>query len=71
MVHVDFGFKCFLSPRRHMDTSLIDVDVQPTYARVSVKGKVCCQAFISQISQQSLGLGHNSERSNKLYESRI
>lgn len=26
---------------RHLDTSLIDVDVQPTYARISVKGKVC------------------------------
>ncbi|XP_028283189.1 dynein axonemal assembly factor 11 [Parambassis ranga] len=25
---------------RHMDTSLLDVDVQPTYARVSVKGKI-------------------------------
>ncbi|XP_068197215.1 dynein axonemal assembly factor 11 [Antennarius striatus] len=25
---------------RHLDTSLIDVDVHPTYARVSVKGKV-------------------------------
>ncbi|XP_030016619.1 dynein axonemal assembly factor 11 [Sphaeramia orbicularis] len=25
---------------RHMDTSLIEVDVQPTYARVSVKGKI-------------------------------
>uniref|UniRef100_A0A672GKX9 Leucine-rich repeat-containing protein 6 n=1 Tax=Salarias fasciatus TaxID=181472 RepID=A0A672GKX9_SALFA len=24
----------------HMDTSLMDVDVQPTYARVSVKGKI-------------------------------
>lgn len=26
-----------------MDTSLMDVDVQPTYARVSVKGKVLRQ----------------------------
>ncbi|XP_040026765.2 dynein axonemal assembly factor 11 [Gasterosteus aculeatus] len=25
---------------RHMDTSLMDVDVQPTYARVKVKGKI-------------------------------
>uniref|UniRef100_A0A8C7ZK12 Leucine-rich repeat-containing protein 6 n=1 Tax=Oryzias sinensis TaxID=183150 RepID=A0A8C7ZK12_9TELE len=25
---------------RHMDTSLIDADVQPTYVRVSVKGKI-------------------------------
>ncbi|KAF0046461.1 hypothetical protein F2P81_000094 [Scophthalmus maximus] len=29
-----------LSVYRHMDTSLMDVDVQPTYARVSVKGKL-------------------------------
>ncbi|KAG8013757.1 Protein tilB-like protein, partial [Nibea albiflora] len=29
-----------LSVYRHMDTSLIDVDVQPTYARVGVKGKI-------------------------------
>lgn len=28
-----------LAVYRHMDTSLIDVDVQPTYARVNVKGK--------------------------------
>lgn len=27
-------------PPRHLDTSLIDVDIQPTYARISVKGKV-------------------------------
>ena len=27
-------------PSRHLDTSLIDVDVQPTYVRVTVKGKV-------------------------------
>ena len=25
---------------RYLDTSLIDVDVQPTYVRVTVKGKV-------------------------------
>ncbi|XP_036938885.1 protein tilB homolog isoform X2 [Acanthopagrus latus] len=29
-----------LAVYRHMDTSLIDVDVQPTYARVNVKGKI-------------------------------
>ncbi|TKS79307.1 Protein tilB -like protein [Collichthys lucidus] len=29
-----------LSVYRHMDTSLMDVDVQPTYARVRVKGKI-------------------------------
>lgn len=25
---------------RHMDTSLIDVDIQPDYVRVVIKGKV-------------------------------
>nr|XP_023671375.1 protein tilB homolog isoform X1 [Paramormyrops kingsleyae] len=29
-----------LAVYRHMDTSLLDVDVQPTYIRVTVKGKV-------------------------------
>ncbi|KAM4727724.1 dynein axonemal assembly factor 11 [Anableps anableps] len=29
-----------LAVYRHMDTSLMDVDVQPTYTRVSVKGKI-------------------------------
>ncbi|KAJ7338147.1 hypothetical protein JRQ81_010765 [Phrynocephalus forsythii] len=29
-----------LSVYRHLDTSLLDVDVQPTYVRVTVKGKV-------------------------------
>ena len=32
---------------RHMDTSLVDIDVQPTYVRVSIKGKVC---FLSEVS---------------------
>ncbi|XP_034534259.1 protein tilB homolog isoform X2 [Notolabrus celidotus] len=31
-----------LAVYRHMDTSLIDVDVQPSYVRVLVKGKVRC-----------------------------
>lgn len=26
---------------RFMDTSLVDCDVQPTYVRVTIKGKVC------------------------------
>ncbi|XP_076602185.1 dynein axonemal assembly factor 11 [Chaetodon auriga] len=29
-----------LAVYRHMDSSLLDVDVQPTYARVSVRGKI-------------------------------
>ena len=32
---------------RHMDTSLIDVDVQPNYVRVSIKGKVSWKQFSS------------------------
>jgi hypothetical protein len=34
---------------RHMDTSLIDVDIQPTYIRVMIKGKVgfCEKKFSS------------------------
>ena len=28
--------------KRYLDTSLIDVDVQPKYCRVTVKGKVRC-----------------------------
>uniref|UniRef100_A0A3B5MRK2 Leucine-rich repeat-containing protein 6 n=1 Tax=Xiphophorus couchianus TaxID=32473 RepID=A0A3B5MRK2_9TELE len=39
-----YSLECKLTWRvsslRHMDTSLMDVDVQPTYARVSVKGKM-------------------------------
>lgn len=36
------SFNCYLycCVCRHMDTSLIDVDVQPTYVRVTLKGKV-------------------------------
>lgn len=61
MINADLWYNCLFlytdmvlhlhSPHRHMDTSLIDVDVQPTYARLNVKGKVGYQAFISQISQ--------------------
>jgi len=29
-----------ISVFRHLDTSLIDVDVQPEYIRVTIKGKV-------------------------------
>uniref|UniRef100_A0A8C2YZ38 Leucine-rich repeat-containing protein 6 n=1 Tax=Cyclopterus lumpus TaxID=8103 RepID=A0A8C2YZ38_CYCLU len=32
---------------RHMDSSLVDVDVQPTYARVKVKGKVRCDSSLT------------------------
>lgn len=36
--------------KRYLDTSLIDVDVQPKYCRVTVKGKVRC----SQAQQEHL-----------------
>ncbi len=38
-----------ISVFRHMDTSLIDVDIQPTYIRVMIKGKVgfCEKKFSS------------------------
>uniref|UniRef100_A0A672FZ47 Leucine-rich repeat-containing protein 6 n=1 Tax=Salarias fasciatus TaxID=181472 RepID=A0A672FZ47_SALFA len=50
-----------LSVYRHMDTSLMDVDVQPTYARVSVKGKVVLPAEVkpdSSTAQRSQTTGH-------------
>lgn len=34
-----------------MDTSLIDVDVQPTYVRVMVKGKVSITLYTVAISK--------------------
>uniref|UniRef100_A0A3Q0RNG5 Leucine-rich repeat-containing protein 6 n=1 Tax=Amphilophus citrinellus TaxID=61819 RepID=A0A3Q0RNG5_AMPCI len=45
----------------HMDTCLIDVDVQPSYARVSVKGKVVLPAKVkpdSSTAQRSQTTGH-------------
>uniref|UniRef100_A0A3B3U8D8 Leucine-rich repeat-containing protein 6 n=1 Tax=Poecilia latipinna TaxID=48699 RepID=A0A3B3U8D8_9TELE len=45
----------------HMDTSLMDVDVQPTYARVSVKGKVVLPAEVkpdSSTARRSQTTGH-------------
>ncbi|XP_010891509.2 protein tilB homolog isoform X2 [Esox lucius] len=46
---------------RHMDTSLMDVDVQPTYARVTVKGKVVLPAEVrpdSSTAKRSQITGH-------------
>ncbi|XP_061653895.1 dynein axonemal assembly factor 11 isoform X3 [Phyllopteryx taeniolatus] len=49
---------------RHMDTSLMDVDVQPTYVKVSVKGKIfqlVLPAEVkpdSSIAQRSQTTGH-------------
>jgi len=31
---------------RFLDTSLCDVDVQPTYVRAYIKGKVCSSVFL-------------------------
>nr|XP_046263937.1 dynein axonemal assembly factor 11 [Scatophagus argus] len=42
-----------LSVYRHMDTSLIDVDVQPTYARVTVKGKIFQMVLPAEVKPDS------------------
>ncbi|KAM7379821.1 hypothetical protein PAMP_005343 [Pampus punctatissimus] len=42
-----------LAVYRHMDTSLIDVDVQPTYARVSVKGKIFQMVLPTEVKPDS------------------
>lgn len=38
---------------KHLDTSLIDVDVQPTYVRVTVKGKVFQLALSDEVNPDS------------------
>ncbi|XP_016385320.1 protein tilB homolog [Sinocyclocheilus rhinocerous] len=38
---------------RHMDTSLLDVDVQPTYVRVTVKGKVFQLVLPAEVTPDS------------------
>uniref|UniRef100_A0A3P8V6I4 Leucine-rich repeat-containing protein 6 n=1 Tax=Cynoglossus semilaevis TaxID=244447 RepID=A0A3P8V6I4_CYNSE len=46
---------------RHMDTSLLDVDIQPTYTRVSVKGKLVLPVEVkpdSSVAQRSQTTGH-------------
>uniref|UniRef100_UPI0037E70CD5 dynein axonemal assembly factor 11 n=1 Tax=Semicossyphus pulcher TaxID=241346 RepID=UPI0037E70CD5 len=42
-----------LAVYRHMDTSLIDVDVQPSYARVSVKGKIFQMVLPAEVKPDS------------------
>ncbi|XP_030259449.1 dynein axonemal assembly factor 11 isoform X1 [Sparus aurata] len=42
-----------LAVYRHMDTSLIDVDVQPTYARVNVKGKIFQMVLPAEVKPDS------------------
>uniref|UniRef100_A0A3Q1FRX6 Leucine-rich repeat-containing protein 6 n=1 Tax=Acanthochromis polyacanthus TaxID=80966 RepID=A0A3Q1FRX6_9TELE len=38
---------------RHLDTSLIDVDVQPTYVRVAVKGKIFQMVLPAEVKPDS------------------
>lgn len=40
--HIVLIFLNFINNHRHLDTSYLDVDVQPLYVRVSIKGK-CLQ----------------------------
>ncbi|XP_041804315.1 protein tilB homolog [Chelmon rostratus] len=42
-----------LAVYRHMDTSLIDVDVQPTYARVGIKGKIFQMVLPAEVKPDS------------------
>lgn len=54
----------FLSPTRFLDTSLIDVDVQPNYVRVIIKKKIFQMALNDEIciegstSRRSETTGH-------------
>ncbi|XP_059201314.1 dynein axonemal assembly factor 11 isoform X2 [Centropristis striata] len=49
---------------RHMDSSVIDVDVQPTYARVAIKGKIFQMVLPAEVkpdsstAQRSQSTGH-------------
>lgn len=53
-----------LIPRRFLDTSLIEVDAQPNYVRVTVKGKIFQMAFNDEVrvdaatSKRSQTTGH-------------
>ncbi|XP_034470172.1 protein tilB homolog [Hippoglossus hippoglossus] len=42
-----------LAVYRHMDTSLVDVDVQPTYVRVSVRGKIFQMVLPAEVRPDS------------------
>uniref|UniRef100_A0A3Q3WYP9 Leucine-rich repeat-containing protein 6 n=1 Tax=Mola mola TaxID=94237 RepID=A0A3Q3WYP9_MOLML len=44
---------CKVAHLQHMDTSLIDVDVQPTYARVIVKGKIFQMVLPAEVKPDS------------------
>uniref|UniRef100_A0A3B5K249 Leucine-rich repeat-containing protein 6 n=1 Tax=Takifugu rubripes TaxID=31033 RepID=A0A3B5K249_TAKRU len=61
-------FPChFLSlrPHRHMDTSLMDVDVQPTFARVTVKGKIFQVVLPAEVKPDS-SVAHRSQTTGHL-----
>uniref|UniRef100_H3CK91 Leucine-rich repeat-containing protein 6 n=1 Tax=Tetraodon nigroviridis TaxID=99883 RepID=H3CK91_TETNG len=50
---------------RHMDTSLMDVDVQPTFARVTVKGKIFQIVLPAEVKPDS-SKAHRSQTSGRL-----
>ncbi|CAF3496652.1 unnamed protein product [Rotaria sp. Silwood1] len=50
---------------RHMDTSLIDVDVQPTYIRVTIKGKIL-QLVLSEEVNTTLSVAERSKTTGHL-----
>ena len=52
---------------RHLDTSLIDIDVQPTYVRVTIKGKVSdanderCSSDVGEYLGSAIGFTRRGE----------
>ncbi|CAF3727515.1 unnamed protein product [Rotaria sordida] len=50
---------------RHMDTSLIDVDVQPTYVRATIKGKIL-QLVLSEEVNTTLSAAERSKTTGHL-----
>ena len=50
-----------------MDTSLIDVDVQPTYVRVTVKGKVSAAPHCHRLRSHALDSARLPEHCFKLH----
>ncbi|XP_045907749.1 dynein axonemal assembly factor 11 isoform X2 [Micropterus dolomieu] len=54
-----------LAVYRHLDTSLIDVDVQPTYARVVVKGKIFQMVLPAEVKPDS-STAHRSQTTGHL-----
>ncbi|XP_029686778.1 dynein axonemal assembly factor 11 isoform X1 [Takifugu rubripes] len=54
-----------LAVYRHMDTSLMDVDVQPTFARVTVKGKIFQVVLPAEVKPDS-SVAHRSQTTGHL-----